>query len=175
MDTLKPPQELCLTGNVSDNWKRFKQRVELYMDATGASEKDDKAKTSLLFHVMGEKAIDVYNTFVFQAAGDEMKYNKVIEQFEAYCSPKKNITLERFHFNRCTQEKDESIDQYTTKLKALSKTCEFGTLENSLVKDRIVFGIQSDATRERLLREEDLTLEKAMKVCRAAESAKIQI
>ena len=28
MDTLKPPQELCLTGNVSDNWKRFEQRVE---------------------------------------------------------------------------------------------------------------------------------------------------
>ena len=175
MDTLKPPQELCLTGNISDNWKRFKQRIELYMDATGASKKDDKAKTSLLLHVMGEKAIDVYNTFVFQDAGDEMKYNKVIEQFEAYCSPKKNITLERFHFNRCTQEKDESIDQYVTKLKALSKTCEFGTLENSLVKDRIVFGIQSDATRERLLREEDLTLEKAMKVCRAAESAKIQM
>ena len=42
-------------------------------------------------------------------------------------------------------------------------------MKDSLVKDRLVCGITDNVTRERLLREEDLTLEKAVKICKAAE------
>ncbi|CAH3028524.1 unnamed protein product, partial [Porites evermanni] len=44
----------------------------------------------------------------------------------------------------------------------MSETCEFSTLKNSLIKDRIVLGISDAKTRERLLRISDLTLEKAI-------------
>ena len=44
----------------------------------------------------------------------------------------------------------------------MSETCEFSTLKNSIIKDRIGLGISDAKTRERLLRISDLTLEKAI-------------
>ena len=52
---------------------------------------------------------------------------------------------------------------------------EFGTMKNSLIKDRIVLGINNTKTRERLLRVPDLTLEKALDVVRSAEATEMQM
>lgn len=176
MNVLPPPSPLELTGNVADNWKRFKQRFQLYLDATGASKKDEKQQTSLLLHIIGTDALEVYNTFKWDDAGDtegdSMRLCKVMAKIEKYCTPKTNLTLERFHFNSCIQQPGEGVDAFLTGLKKHSKTCDFGALQDSLVKDRLVCGIIDNTTRERLLREEDLTLEKAVKVCKAAELVK---
>ena len=56
-----------------------------------------------------------------------------------------------------------------------SKTCEFLTLRDSLIKDRIVLGIISQRVKERLLSEDDLTLQKAMQICQAAEATERQL
>ena len=56
------------------------------MTATEYNGTRDEVKTSLLLHCIGEKVSEVYNTFVFSSAEDSMlsmKYNKVLEQFEA--------------------------------------------------------------------------------------------
>ena len=60
-------------------------------------------------------------------------------------------------------------------LRKLSETCEFSTLKNSVIKDRIVLGISDTKTRERLLRILDLTLEKAIDVIRSADATEIQL
>lgn len=75
MDKLEPPGVLSLTGNVAENWKKFKQRFDVYMTATGASEKGDKQKACIFLHVVGEEAVQVYDTFVFDD-GDEYKLKK---------------------------------------------------------------------------------------------------
>ena len=59
-------------------------------------------------------------------------------------------------------------------LKLKSKTCEFGTLCDSLITDRIIVGIESNSTKERLLREVNVTLERATEICRASEKSKLQ-
>ena len=58
-----------------------------------------------------------------------------------------------------------------TELKRLAKNCEYWELTNSIIKDRIVEGIDSDSTRARLLREKDLSLERCVEICKAAEVA----
>ena len=54
-------------------------------------------------------------------------------------------------------------------------TCEFGTLRNSLIKDRIVLGVSNCKTRERLLRVQELTFEKAFDMVRLAEMTEKQL
>ena len=44
-------------------------------------------------------------------------------------------------------------------------------LTNSIINDRIVEGINNDSTRARLLREKDLSLERCIEICKAAEVA----
>lgn len=175
MDKIKPPNPLSLEGNVAENWRKFKQRFELYLAATEYDGKDDKIQCSVFLHTIGDDALEVYNTFEFASNDDRVKLDVVTGKFEDYCNPRKYVTFERYKFFTYAQGPTETIDQYVTELKVRSKSCEFGALNESLIKDRIVCGIISNQVRERLLREPDLNLKKAVDICRAAEVSKAQM
>ena len=51
----------------------------------------------------------------------------------------------------------------------MSETCEFGTLRDSLIKDRVVLGTKNKQVRVTLLNQKELTLDKALSVCRSSE------
>ena len=51
----------------------------------------------------------------------------------------------------------------------MTQTCEFGDLRDSLIRDRIVCGIQDNNLRKRLLQERRLDLNTCIDKCRAAE------
>ena len=142
---------------MSENLWKFKQELELYLAAAGLDSKGDKQKIALLLHVASKQAIEVYKTFNMT---DEEKdsYNAVIAKFEEYCNLKKNETYERYVFYSRTQAQGEPVEQFITDLKIKVCTCRFGTLENSMIRDRIVLGVSSQRIHERLLREEDQDL-----------------
>ena len=166
---------MSFEGNIAENWHKWKQRFELFLAASGLSEKDDKIQSATLLHVAGSDVLEIYNTFMWEQEGDERKIAKIMEKFQAYCEPRKNITWERHVFNTCNQEVRETIDQYITKLKTKARSCEFGALKDSLIQDRIMCGIHSDKIRSRLLREVDLTLERTVDICRANEATATQM
>ena len=89
--------------------------------------------------------------------GDDKEIDKVLEKFEEYCEPKKNVSYERYVFFSRAQESNENIDQYVTTLKKLCETCEFGTLKNSLIKDRIVLGMDHSPIRQTFKLEKDFS------------------
>ncbi|XP_063634829.1 uncharacterized protein K02A2.6-like [Cydia splendana] len=64
--------------------------------------------------------------------------------------------------------KASGVCKETTDVQA-SLLCEFKDLEESLMRDRIVCGVASSKVRDRLLRAEDLTLDKAVKITQANE------
>lgn len=71
MDTLKPLENLKLTGNVDSNWHSFRQHFKLYMTAIGMDTKPEARKVALLLTIAGPQAIEVYNTFVFDENEDK--------------------------------------------------------------------------------------------------------
>ena len=79
-----------LDGNLAKNWKKFKQRFELYLEASGAADKEDKMKACLFLHVIGKDACDVHNKFTFENDGDNMKLKVILEKFDQYYNPKKS-------------------------------------------------------------------------------------
>ena len=48
---------------------------------------------------------------------------------------------EWYVFNSCEQTKGESIDNYITCLRKLLLPCEFGTITDELICDRVVIGL----------------------------------
>ena len=60
-------------------------------------------------------------------------------------------------------------------MKKLSNTCEYRELCSSLLIDRLICGIRDDTLRERLLRQKDLTLDKAIQMCKSAELISAQV
>ena len=172
MSKLNPPKELRFDGNLSQNWERWKKEFQFYMTATESNDKDEDVKTSRLLTAIGERAREIYYTFTFADAADAMKLEPVIAKFDEYMNPKKNIPYLRYKFFSYNQIEGQSIDDYVTELKLKSSHCEFGTLKASLIRDRIVAGVKEKKVQERLLREPELTLEKAIDICRAADETK---
>ena len=166
--SLAPPTVLSFDGNISDAWTIWKQEFLLYLDATETSSKPDKVKSSILLSCIGKRGREIYNTFTF-AEGDNMKTSKILEQFDQYCLPQKNLTFLRYNFFTYRQKEGETFDEFTTQLRKLSHDCEFSTLQDSLVKDMIIIGTNDKALQERLLRDPEMDLLKAIRHGQAAE------
>lgn len=83
---LPPPQSLDLSsGNISVNWKKFKQRYLNYVIATGINEKEDATQVATFLTVVENEALDVYDTLTWDRVGDKKKIDKVLEKFDEYC------------------------------------------------------------------------------------------
>ena len=73
---------------------------------------------------------------------DERKdVNTCISTFQAHIKPKRNDIYESYLFSLCCQNTDESIDEFLTRVKKLSSSCEFGALTEELIRDKLVQGI----------------------------------
>ena len=76
------------------------------------------------------------------------------------------------------QEIDESVDDFVANVRRLERSCEYETLDDSIMCDRIVVGIRNVATRRKLLQTRQLDLNKGYKAvdnCKANEVAMKQL
>ena len=64
MEGFNPPSPLIFEGNISEQWKRWKQELDFYLVATEKDSKGDKVKLSILLTCIGEQGREIYNTFV---------------------------------------------------------------------------------------------------------------
>ena len=65
------------------------------------------------------------------------------------------------------------INEFVSDLRIKASTCEYGDLADELIRDRIVMGIRNDHIRKQLLKEHELSLQKAMRICQLNEHASV--
>ncbi|XP_045764874.1 uncharacterized protein LOC123867071 [Maniola jurtina] len=169
------PTELSWQGPMAENWRLFRQKFEIYLIASDNEGKSPRVKTALLLNAIGERCIKIYNTFVFEKAEHGNDINKVTQKFEDHFNPEKNETYERYRFFTRMQKDGESYEDFVVVLRDLSSTCNFGVLTESLIKDRLVCGITDTTVKDRLLRTKDLTLDKAINICRISQETRMQL
>jgi hypothetical protein len=168
-NSAKPPSELKLDGDNAAEWSFFVQKLNIYLQATKAEKETEEYKGAVLLNCVGEKALKIYNTFKFESEKEKTSFASIQAKFTAYFAPTINVTYERYIFFPRDMREEESVDEYVTQLKQLSENCEFGTLSESLIKDRLVLGIRDKNVKDRLLRTKNLDLVKAVEIYKAAE------
>ena len=129
MYQFSPLEVLSLNGNITENWRRWKQRFNIFSLASGLSGKGAKVQAASFLHVAGPEALEVYNIFTWDDTDNKNKVDKIIEKFDQYCNFRKNIMWEHHKFNTRNQQPGESIDQYVTDLKIKAQTFEFAQLK----------------------------------------------
>jgi len=143
------PGPLKLSGDISSNWKRFKSQWTNYELATDLTTESPK-RTAIFLSCIGTDAYDVFESMAFENEDDRSNLTKVLKVFEDHCIGETNITYERYILNKRIQEDNETFDNFLTDIRRLAKSCDYGTLKDSLLKDRIVIGIRDDGTRRKL-------------------------
>ncbi|XP_031332335.1 uncharacterized protein LOC116167827 [Photinus pyralis] len=171
----KPPTEMSFEGNLADNWVFFRQKFAIYLKATTLEKEEDSSKAALLLNMVGDRVIQIYNNLVFEKPEDKDSYTKIFDKLNEYFIPTKNVTYERNVFFTREMGIDETVDEYVNALRHLSSSCEFQDLTDSLIKDRLVLGIQDRSVKDRLFRESNVDLKKAIEICKASELARKQI
>ncbi|KAL5488848.1 hypothetical protein EMCRGX_G017861 [Ephydatia muelleri] len=164
MEHIKPPPEMDFASSdgtsVAETWRKWRQSMELFL-TLAMTGKTEREQCSAFLYIIGPAGRDIYNTFNVSDQ-DKNKISILFQKFKGYCKPKQNVTVERYRFNTRSQQEGESIDQYVTALKLMTRNCAFGTLEEELIRDRIVCGVSSEKIKERLLRERDLTFHRPL-------------
>lgn len=171
---IPPPDKMETHGDTLNNWNFFKASWKNYGAAIELEKKSAAIQVGTLLSVMGKTCYQIYENLPMTEA-ERAKPDKIIEKLTEFFEPKRNTIYERYSFNLATQKDNESVEQFVHNLRKLASTCEYGTLHDELIRDRIVIGINDHATRSRLLRDSKLDLQKAIDTCRASEQAKSQM
>lgn len=146
--------------------------------------KPEAQKVKLLLYLLGRKGREIHSTIQFQTTDEHgnkvdieeknITVKMVLDEFDKHCDPKKNETVERYKFYSRSQQVGDTFDKFLAEIRILADTCNFGTLKDSMIRDRIICGVSDSGLRERLLRVADLDLDKCIQVCRATEVSKEQ-
>ncbi len=98
-------------------------------------------------YCLGEEAEDVLTST--NPTDDERKsYTSILAKFDAYFKVRENVIFKHARFNRRNEQEGESIEEYITALYALVQSCDYGMLQEQLLRDRIVIGIRDTALSE---------------------------
>ncbi|XP_069125619.1 uncharacterized protein [Argopecten irradians] len=156
-----------------ENWEKWFQRFERFRQASGLAEKDEAIQISTLIYSMGSEADDIFTSFSLTEA-NRKKWKNVVEKFNEYFIPKRNIIFERSKFNLRKQEEGETVDSFVTALHVLADHCNFGALHDEMIRDRIVVGVRDHKVSEKMQLDAKLTLEKAVIYARQSEAVRRQ-
>ena len=94
---IRPPEELKVNaGNPAHSWRKWKQKFEIYLKATGTSKKSDEIKVGLLLNHIGDQCVEIYSNFAYLPERDNPDgreklpaenpehYKTVIEKSDAF-------------------------------------------------------------------------------------------
>jgi len=176
MNNLEPPKPLRLDARcLKESWETWIRDYELYAIASGLTEKSAEVQYATFFHVIGESARSVYKGFQFATVSASKNVATIRTAFTNYCTPKLNEVYERYRFNQLVPAAGESIDSFVATLRQHVQTCGYSTQADKMIRDRIVFTYSDSRVREKLVSTDDLTLEKAIDICRAAEATRDRV
>ena len=170
-----PPKIEIRCEDLSKEVKRWRQVWDAYEEVTELRNETSRLRVATFFTCIGKDALEVHNGLPFQSDEEKADINKVLKLWANHCIGKTNIIYERDKFNYRSQEQAESIDTYSTTLRALAETCEVGNLKDDLICDIIVCGVRDNCIRRKLLQESGLSLSKCVNIFQANEATTAQL
>lgn len=184
MEARRPGPVNLKSGNIEAEWSRFKQKFEIFLNTPQNKRATSTEKWALLLTEAGDDALEVYNSFkdklitrtVNEQSGEITEinltedYKAVMQEFDSYAAQKKSLTGCREVFNQRNQKENEPFSNWLTDLKNLVKHCEYKDLTDSMLKDRIVWGVLDKRLKQTLRCKPNLTLQEVIDICKAIES-----
>ena len=161
----RPPLERYILG---ESWNDWVEAFDDWSLTTGQAKKAEDVQVATLKSRIGGDPWKIFATCTFATPEDRKKVGPVKAKYRAYFEPQRNITYERHKFRSMKQGR-EKVDEWVTELRRQSARCDYGDLRDSVIRDQIVYGCAEDKCRERMLRENPLTLERAIEILRTAE------
>ena len=166
--------DLELGGCSRRNWTTWKVKWTAFATRAKLSDADADIQWATLVSALPDGAIEALETLPYAAASDRKDVDKVLKLLEAEYLEDINEIYESYVFFTRQQDEGEPIATYIAELKRLASTCNFGTLSDRLIRDRIVCGVADRSLRKTLLSQVKLDLPGCIKICKSSRTANAQ-
>ena len=152
-----------------DDWPQYVERLEHFFTANGIE--DAEKKRSVLLTVIGAATYKTLRNILAPAKPGDKTYAQLVEALTKYYKPAPSEIVQRFKFHSRVRKEGESIAAYLAELRSLSEYCNFGETLDTMIRDRLVCGVQDNSIQRRLLAEPELTYQTAVDLALGAETA----
>ncbi|VDI40352.1 Hypothetical predicted protein [Mytilus galloprovincialis] len=128
-----------------EQWTSYTERLEQYF---AVNEISNEKRVPALLSLIGGKTYALLRNLTTPDKPKDKSYDDIVKVLKEHLSPAPLVIAERFRFHKRDQKSGESINE-----------------------DRLVCGLKSEQTQKKLLSVQALTLEKAMQISVAMETA----
>ena len=177
-------------------WVSYKRSFDIELASAGLDDKPGKRKVNNLIKCMGKDCIDIYDGFEWEPARvaveadvgngiaavaarpaeDKNDLAVVKKKFDIYFGVQRYRARKRQEFLDTQRKKDsngklENIMRFVTDLKKKAEFCDYGDMKEEFIVDKLINGCKDSELSKTLisLPDDDLTLPKAISVCRQHE------
>ncbi|XP_028176929.1 uncharacterized protein LOC114364817 [Ostrinia furnacalis] len=159
---VEPPKAMDFEDPAA--WTRWIQRFRQYIKICNVT--DDEERRDLMLYCIGERSGEVMTQI-----GKKETFEEIVQGFENYFEPRRNIIFERAKFHNRKQLAGETFTTYITEIYNLAKNCEFEKItKEEIMRDKIVVGINNSKLSEKLQLTQNLTLQMAIDIIKQHES-----
>ena len=113
MEHMKPMGPLKMDGNVAENWRKWRQRWNLYAKASGDDEKDEEIQCAIFLHTIGDEALEIYDTFTFTET-EQDKSSRSFRNLRATVHQGKTQHTSDIYLIRVYKTEENSMHLYLT-------------------------------------------------------------
>ena len=117
------------------------------------------------------KTYRLIKTLCLPEKPQDHSFEEIVKRVKAHFYPKPSPIIKKYEFNRRKQNPGESVAEFLAAIRKIADDCEYGTVLDDMLRDRLVFGVADKRLQNRFLREPKLTYVNARDMALAAEAA----
>lgn len=138
----------------TDKWHAYLVKVDAYFEANEVT--DDAKKRALLVAALGSKTVEILCGRVAPRKPSSLSYEEVVSTLNEHYDPSPNEISESFKFFHRNQQEGESMQAFIVEIRRLAHNCNFSSMLQRMLRDRIVCGVRSKKLAETAASEEGL-------------------
>ncbi|XP_070598257.1 uncharacterized protein [Erythrolamprus reginae] len=151
-------------------WDAYLAKFDVFLEAAGMRDVIDDRKRAIFLNYCGAEMFDLAQTLTDPAPANSVSWDALKTKLSAHFKPTKPAIVYRHQFSRMGQTESESINQFATRLRTVLSKCHFENPEARLI-DALIFGMRNATVRNKLLTEEEHSLQQVIKLAQTAEVA----
>ena len=164
------PTAIHCRGDVAGYWEFFRQQWSDYEIATSLIYREETIRVATLRSAMGRECLQIFLNLNL-SEDDKNKIDGCLEALDNHFKPTRNVIYEKYVFNTCMQDNEESLQSDITKLRKLATSCEYGELTGDIIRDRLVIGLKNNVLQSRITESKEFGSKKAIQMCTTSEVA----
>lgn len=159
-----------------DTWNAFKIRLEAFFEGHDLTDSTaEKKRRALMVSALSTRTITVLSSRCAPQKLNDLTYSEVVQLLDDHFDPKPNEIAQSYKFFTRNQQPEESVKDFVVAIRRLADSCNFGSVLDRMLRDRIVCGVRNPDVRRTLLARSSLTLKEAEEVALSSELAALHV